>query len=639
MFKSGDRHWRTARQLLRMAARYMDIRIQRLAIIAGRLSDNKLKQLEKEVRGRNADLMRRMNDIEGSMRRGHDADASNHILGARNLNVIKGEPDLRYLFGILTKALESGDRALYIDQARAVINESSLLFNAWLGHVRQVVKAELIESAGADRAKVFRNIFQQFTQQLEQQFDRGLTTRGRAIYWARLYQAIYIPLLIDGTKQDERVPNPAFQAATFFQEILMKYTLKDLLDWRLMSENTRVNTVAFLRQIRGTHLTREHMDGLVAPIALDFNLNGEQIDLLKGSVYFEPRVAPLTFSETYRFGHKLYRFLRIVTLGRFKTSEESIDRWIELYVSPLVEARKFEKLSVEQLMLLHGHSMQDISISRIAEQRLAGILMIKQEIEDGYRVGGILGPITARIYNILAHNRYNLYNREAVLTIMKKSAKITEEDTEKKREKTIIALIILFLLLGLLMLYFLIIFKRSLNPGGLICQLPVLVTPWPTGMSGNIAKKGPRIIQHWRCRSYRPALFMPVSKIYSGWPYELLNNTRTVYPVVPINPFYAYYSATIQAFLNTILSTLIFYNWIYFRLLYVTIREIFVTVLKVVITVSERQIVLDAATSMGTEPGSRGYWTGFFNLIPRFINIFTCNISYTSTTYEYTMIV
>jgi hypothetical protein len=83
----------------------------------------------------------------------------------------------------------------------------------------------------------------------------------------------------------------------------------------------------------------------------------------------------------------------------------------------------------------------------------------------------------------------------------------------------------------------------------------------------------------------------------------------------------------------------LFFNWIYFRWVRYSVRTIYITVFKVVITVGERYFMLGAATSMGTKPSSRGFWTGFYNLIPPLISACTCNISYTSTTYAYTIIV
>jgi hypothetical protein len=78
-------------------------------------------------------------------------------------------------------------------------------------------------------------------------------------------------------------------------------------------------------------------------------------------------------------------------------------------------------------------------------------------------------------------------------------------------------------------------------------------------------------------------------------------------------------------FLYIVLRPSLFFSWWYFRWISYGVRTIYVTVYKIVITVRERYFILGVATSMGTKP--------------TLISIPTCNISYTTSTYAYTIIV
>ncbi len=626
MLKSGNRHWRTARRLLGMASSYADIRGQRAAIKANQLLANRLIVLGRQINGRNADLIRRFkgirNDLKAKAARGR-------IYGALNLKTIKGEPDLGMLYGILWQALtvQAGqDIEVFSEQARAVVEGSSRIFKAWIAYVQALVDAELNGLASADRIVLMEKIFQQYS--------RGLPALERAIFRSRLYQAIFIPLKVNDAKSKKRVFNPVFKAAAFYQDVLTIGIIEKLMGWRLMSENTKENTFAFLRQVGRKHLIREDLPGLMTAITRDFKLNAQQGQALNGCVFIEPRGIPLTLPITYFIGYLLYWALKIGSAFSWIPGHAiSIRRWIELEVAPLLEAPIFQWVSEERIMRWHGILPGDHS--PIAERRRAGIRMIKEEIKKGYQYG-LFKSLTN---NILAHRQYNFKNPDAALSISDRSVRMTKEDTEKKRGEMIIALAILFMLFVLPLAYLFIKLTRPISLYRFIRGLMAPAKGQFRCLQATASSMREKSIQYGRCWLQRPASVVQVYKVYVEWTCKAFNGVFAGYPLEPVAPYCVFYPVPAHEYLNVILSTLLFYNWIYFRLLYVSIRVIFVTILKVVIMVSERQIVLDAESSMGTKPDSRGYWSGFFNLIPRFINIFTCNICYTSTTYEYTMIV
>ena len=86
------------------------------------------------------------------------------------------------------------------------------------------------------------------------------------------------------------------------------------------------------------------------------------------------------------------------------------------------------------------------------------------------------------------------------------------------------------------------------------------------------------------------------------------------------------------------LCTPLSFDWWYFRWVHFSVRTIYITIFKVIITVGERHFILGIKTSLGGNCNKHGFWTGFYNLIAPIISICTCNISYETSTYAYTII-
>ncbi len=265
-------------------------------IVQGRLS-----KIHVKINKRNMDIIERLDQVE-MFRQGYFIRGMKKLLlGLRALIVIRGEPDLSGWHGYLSSALDAlakkqDDKFVEeLKSARKLIKNSTVLYHLWSLYVNELIKEEMRSAKPVNRAGILKKVFLGYFR--EEQLSRGLPNeeaRQRALWWARLYQAIFIPFKIKGTRSGKRIPNPVFKAATFYQDILKRYTLEKIIGWRLMRASTKVNTVNYLRQIqaarpKSTHLIREDLQGLMTAIAKDFKLNDEQGELLKGCVLFEPR--------------------------------------------------------------------------------------------------------------------------------------------------------------------------------------------------------------------------------------------------------------------------------------------------------------------------------------------------------------
>ena len=491
-------------------------------------------------------------------------------------------------------------------------------------YVRTLIAQTLSSDAEVNEDKAFKHVFDASS------YCEKDPSMSR-LFWPRLYRLLRVPLSVGEGKNKK--DNPAGLAI-------------DELIKRMKSKSQQLPAVA---------LSTEYMESLIVDLVNGFGLKDTDVQVLRRaaqipqptaksivvpSVPAAPAMLPgalLCLPSTYVIGYPLFWFLRIITLGGFKTGEESIRRWIQLYAAPFIEARKFEKLSVEQLMFLHRN------LPGGPQRRLTGILKIKRAIADGYRDGGWT---VAFVNNVLAHYQYNLENPNDVLTfgargrsttfatLSRASAKTADKDSEKKseekRDRIIIALIIALLLLALLMFF--------------LCRIFM----WPFCLCGGALKmKCLRIIQcrWWRfysasicpmrrlfCRAWQ-FCFKGITWCFYAWYHcwSLLENTPCNGTIFNPEPMWL--------FLYIVLCPWLFFNWLYYRWTHHAVRTIYITVYKVVITAGERHFMLGIRTLLGGNTNSPGFWTGFNNLIAPVISACTYNISYTSTTYAYTIIV
>jgi len=266
------------------------------------------------------------------------------------------------------------------------------------------------------------------------------------------------------------------------------------------------------------------------------------------------------------------------------------------------------------------------------------------------------------ISRILLHRYNNIRFEETgkgALAISAGQLSITNtKDSRKqfdKERKTIVASLILLLLLLFLAFYFGLLFMGGrIKPYAGAFQLLSAVSStyksWVTG-----AVDAVRLLKALRCSLWR--FFLPVlwlvfflaplrallcralrwlcacAHIPRG-PCDTINVLLNTGPLF----FGACNPAWTALFLPATLNPFLIYEWPLTRWWLYVIRVVYVTIAKPIITIVERQYMLGIETSMGINQGGPGFWTGFPNLIPPMITLYTCNISYVLTTYAYTII-
>jgi uncharacterized membrane protein YidH (DUF202 family) len=247
-----------------------------------------------------------------------------------------------------------------------------------------------------------------------------------------------------------------------------------------------------------------------------------------------------------------------------------------------------------------------------------------------------------------------LYGKGKLAMISVTSAYTNADETKKKsdekRDRIMVILIILFLLLLFSPFYFCVLFNWPFCLCGCVCK-----RGWAASIStmwrGIIYDRLWRLSRHlsWRTRRAKKSLKEQQISwelhrccILPPWVGQVCNDT--------INGFLSagslflfnaglWYGSFLLFTDNAALCLWQFYYWRYFWWPRHSIRVIYVTIMKPVITLTERNFMLWARTSMGTKPDGHGFWTGFDNLVPPLMTAFNCDISYTSTTYAYVIIV
>ena len=229
-----------------------------------------------------------------------------------------------------------------------------------------------------------------------------------------------------------------------------------------------------------------------------------------------------------------------------------------------------------------------------------------------------------------AGDSQNKFAMQAEKQLEKKS----EKDSEKERERIIELLIILLLLLLLLAFLFCLLMCHCKR--GCSCKLSALITVGLKGPHSSGLSQWLRIIWHklcllWQFLKGQQILFgllrscAPRKDAISGFPNMWPGFLFTISP------------ADMSLFLYIGPCPLLFFIWPYYRWVRHSIRIIYVTIIRPIIPLVKRQFMLWAQTSMGTKPDGHGFWSGFDNLIPPLMSVFTYHISYTSTTYAYTI--
>ena len=586
-------------------------------------------------------------------------------------NVIKGEPDLKGIHGVLTQARESIQKGKSVngsfDEVRAIIAKSNLLFKAWIDYEQELVDAELNAPDAVNRVDMLNAIFPRFLRSLS---DTERTIVGsvveRAIFWARIYQAIFISFKIDGAKTDERVSNTVFEAAAFYQDILKINTFKELMDWRLMKSSKKANTRIYLSQIQDakrTHLRREDLPELMMVVAKDFRLNDEQSKLLEGSVYFEPRENSPGLSPAMLPG-KARQFITLAgSIIRSITGRQRFMKPIRaLLASPILVPLIIVagvvilyKAYPEQRNLWGGQDWNNfVDLHPEEDQEDIDSLRPELDIPEEFEFNHFKRLFWSSYRNHVWNNLKWLLKNTGALAMTMPQVSYKQSDFEKKQREEkmedleILIILILCGLMALVVLIWSILMILSYKPCGSISKL---MTPARAGTKNFslttcrlVSTKRPGFIEQ-RYGYYRPipgvsvlyqrAWQSPTKTFGNGvylwnmtWPLGKAPCNGTIFNPEPM-----------WLFSYIVLYMPLFFYWLYYRWIHYSVRTIYITVYKVVITVGERRFILGIRTLLGGNTNSPGFWTGFNNLIAPVISIPTSNISYTSTTYAYTIIV
>ncbi|MFZ5799892.1 MAG: hypothetical protein ACOY3D_00715, partial [Candidatus Omnitrophota bacterium] len=311
----SQRHIRTVAIFLKMATGYLQIRRQNTEAVIARLQQTRLKPLRIDAEKRNKDITSKAKSIVALIRRKDFSAARLNILGMRDRNDIKAEPDLVGFHPALSMALAAVDRKdaeraiLIIEWIIARVANSNFLHPIMAGYRDELVKRELTGDQPVDREALLTEIFLKFVACA--QIIRG-SPYQRALWWARLYCAARIPLNIQNPeKKSQRIPNPAFKAAQKYISLLEAFYTKASLRLRWVRSprfsQVRELLSAFNRQSK--HLLREDLCGLAMAIAEVYELTEADSALLKKMVWQESRdsSSPAAFNDLTTRGVEVLR--------------------------------------------------------------------------------------------------------------------------------------------------------------------------------------------------------------------------------------------------------------------------------------------------------------------------------------------
>ncbi|MBN1526761.1 MAG: hypothetical protein JW919_04160 [Candidatus Omnitrophica bacterium] len=293
MLSLGDRHIRTVAIFMEKAEALLRARLDNTESIINSLHEVRLGAVMLEADRRDKDLIERAEDVISLLDAGRYDEAKGNMFGITRLNDLKGEPEYKGLHDIVWPAIT---RPELIKQAapymRLIIRKcSEALFLRYMlrKYWSELVRRELSSSRPVDREAFIEEVFAKIA---DDNAALQAMTRGRARWWAKFYQAVNIPLKVDGPKgRDGRVSNPVFEAASVYIFILGFGHLADALRKERVITKGLVETKAYIEGIlsQRKHLIREDLPGLADALAKDYGLDDAQAAQLKSCVRVEKR--------------------------------------------------------------------------------------------------------------------------------------------------------------------------------------------------------------------------------------------------------------------------------------------------------------------------------------------------------------
>ncbi|MDE2215370.1 MAG: hypothetical protein KGJ61_09710 [Candidatus Omnitrophica bacterium] len=650
------------RQLLVSVNKTLDARRESTESIARGIIRGRLRKRENRINRRNAGLKWRLDEINRLSQLHSYTRAKKHLLGALALKEVKGEPDLEgpvgsEYHGYLRKAqsaLENkqwNEVGLQLKPVYALIDRSNALYRSWSAYALRLVDEEMRSSVEVNRAGV-----------LEKEFGAPLqSARERALWWARLYQAVFIPLNVnDPQHPGKRVSNQVFKAANMYRYVVAIDTIAETLAKRNIKSHKPVKE--FLATRRYKHLIREDLAPLARAIAQDFGLNEEQTILLLGIVRAEkrtpgPGVLGLMYDEE---NARLAGLLNSRQKGARDEAKELIKKAVAREEARLVRPDGSRR---SRLWFLFRHWRALVYDQAIDEWRWTFILFaphpfktiiklwkLASRINAVYYQSGLARAVEVhQVFDEAAINKPYLSRPPVVLGLAwksrtgilalpggrifkaaagKKEAPDKKKDDKKKQEEKIIDLILALLLLLLLLLFlaFPFIGPVAVRYGwpawalGLWAVFPWEAFAWPglclpaalpvAFKKAGIAGTGPAVINiNWAVQEVFPAVILFIQPAFplAAW----------------INGLW-WWGIWSQAFWFWQDLYWLFFNWMYWPVVTVC-----VTVVKFMIRVFEKQICLDI---VGLVKGGLA-WI----LNEMYLTVFTYDVEVISTTYQYTV--
>ncbi|TRZ94393.1 hypothetical protein D4R78_06530, partial [bacterium] len=272
---SGFRHVGTVDSFLDTAVYYLQLRISSLDLIVSRIKEAKLKDARLLVEQRNKDLSDKIKIIISLIKANELDRAAKHIMGMRNRYDIKNEPDLGYLQGILSRAKKSLDGknrpdALFdMQTVKEAVSWSDFIRGIIARFRDELIEIELKEKRILGDQEQYQLLLRVLLSTIKLTGPPQRQAKQLFRAWARVYQAAFIPLNIDNPlKKSQRIPNPAFEAATKYIYILDINKIGILLSkTRQLNKGNFAATRAFLEEVRNKakrdYLMRLDLPGLV----------------------------------------------------------------------------------------------------------------------------------------------------------------------------------------------------------------------------------------------------------------------------------------------------------------------------------------------------------------------------------------
>jgi hypothetical protein len=423
----------------------------------------------------------------------------------------------------------------------------------------------------------------------------------------------------------------------------MRRSLENLLHWRLMSENTRKNTRGLLSSIQNQGeldlpMGFDTLQRLVIAIAEDFKLNVEQSGRLKGCVFPELRdvqILPLTLGNAPAMlgGEQNYwqQFLEAQGRGDWPAMERICCHVAVLGENALIRSGR---IGLREYILAHGYATWlSPGERKIAYTRLYNRIKNAPTDQEAYRI----------------HRKNNhdwLYQSLGFPAMMgtadavKKKYADEKKNDEKKRERVIIVLILAFLLLFFLAFFLCRILKCPCYRCGATFKPSAVGTAW--GMVFLSAVIQSALMEWLGGIQDRRLILAPLQALFfKAWQ----SPVKTLIVSSPGNAALncasrndtIFNAAPALLFLYIVLSTPLFFNWAFFRLLFLSIVTITITLIKVTIKLREKHLVFYLVNLFGLEQKHHPGLSGVVEIV--LLTVFTFDIDCTVTSYQYSMLI